>query len=1169
MDTVVKQLVQVRRIGRWLLIARRLCQATAVLIGLAILLGLTDYVFRLPGWLRGGVSLLVLVCASTWLITRLHRAVMFRPSIDDLALRAERLFPQLGGRLASAVAFASHPKQYQNPEHTAALAQASVASAQHAMSGIDLSKLISYTAAARAASVLLVVAVLLGAIVLALPTASALAAERWLSPWTGAAWPKRTEVVSATDAAIWSADMPLRLRAKVTRGQYAGMRVWLRYRLLEAGQQTGPWQQVLMSEQAAAAQVTGDQPAMFERLIDLPELRGQADLHRQVEYQFSAGDDQTPVHSIALNVRPNVQAVVANITPPAYAAGLSSQQRIDLHAQAGQITATSALVGSQVRLDITFNKPVPTSALTPANIVQGFSDAAQIARVTSDGQADDAAKQRSASFTFTLKKTVQSTIRLTDAAGMSNLSERLYRIEAAEDNPPAATMVQPAVDEAVLATAVLPIEALAQDDIAIEDLRIEANLPVRASESQSTMTDITLARQAGRSPTLTARHELNLAELALQPGDVVTLTALARDVYELAGQRHEPVRSSPRKLRIIDAATLVGQLRGELAGVRQQALRLDDTQRQILDQQPTQAQPQQQRIAQRLNAQASLVEKLQQRAQRNRLDEPAMAELMKQVASLIEAGSEASDAAQAHLADAINGPANAPAHQRQASEQQQQVRKSLAELVSLLDQGKDALTLQLQLRQLQAQQEAIAQATRELLPRTIGRDPDQLPQALREALEQLTAQQQAAAEQADALVKQMQSTAQSLSQDQSDRAQAAAESLAEAAAIAQRQGLSQRMDASSQSIDQNQLAQAGQQQTDSLEMIQQMLSEMGKQQKRMQAMLRRRLQQLVQAIEELLRRQTQQHEALAEAAQLPPLEQPQQALRRTTMATSEQARQAQQTQPVAAILDEAVSDQADAVIALRASDKPVARTAQQQAITQLQNALELVREQRDQAQQEAAKDERQQLKEAYEKLARQQQDLRSQVQEIADQVPLNRRQRAQVVGLGHAQADIRIAARELAEQVSGAELFQFVHRQIDIAADRAAGALRTAAVDEQVDRDQAAVGRLLLTMARALDEDQQDAEFAGQQGSGGGGGGGGQPPALVPPVAELKALRSLQQAIYEQTRAISDQQPTRMKRQLIELSGRQRELAGLGERLIQKLKQNAQPGEPAQRQEQQ
>ena len=54
------------------------------------------------------VMLIVLAGAgAVWLVARLWQAWGFRPSLSTLGLRLERMYPALGGRVASAIEFAS------------------------------------------------------------------------------------------------------------------------------------------------------------------------------------------------------------------------------------------------------------------------------------------------------------------------------------------------------------------------------------------------------------------------------------------------------------------------------------------------------------------------------------------------------------------------------------------------------------------------------------------------------------------------------------------------------------------------------------------------------------------------------------------------------------------------------------------------------------------------------------------------------------------------------------------------------------------------------------------------------------------------------------------------------------------------------------------------------
>ena len=170
-------------------------------------------------------------------------------------------------------------------------------------------------------------------------------------------WPKRTGVVAVSQDQVWPIDTPLPLRAQVVKGYRQGQRVRASYRVIEAGQ-PGPWQQVLLTEQAP-----GNGKPLFERLIDLPSalnrtLTGPEPGDASIEFTVEAGDDRTQVQSIQLAARPAVTRVAVELSPPVYAIGLEPAQTVALHEQPGQIASVSALTGSRVEIELGFNKPV-------------------------------------------------------------------------------------------------------------------------------------------------------------------------------------------------------------------------------------------------------------------------------------------------------------------------------------------------------------------------------------------------------------------------------------------------------------------------------------------------------------------------------------------------------------------------------------------------------------------------------------------------------------------------------------------------------------------------------------------------------------------------------------------------------------------------------------------
>ena len=1143
MQDITRQLENVRRSARRMLFAQRFLQWSAALIGIGLALGLIDFGLRLPWWMRLVIGLSVAFTAAVWLSTRLARAARFWPPLSELALRVERMHPHLAGVFASAVDFTEHEQAYRDPVRTAVLAEASVDAAAQKLQGVKLRQLIDPTRTARCLAVFVVVLLLLASAVGFAPRHSALAASRWLLPLGSAEWPQRTAVEALTDQAVWPTDTPLRLTATVTKGYTPGMRVVAHYRVIGAEGIAGPWQEPLMTEQA-------DGRGRFERLIEPPPAVARAiaaDPLRsaRVEYYFEAGDDTSDTLSLPLVARPEVRRVDLSIEPPDYAAGLVTAQSLPLHEQNTAVVTAAALPGSTLALGVTLNKPVAAAALT--TVAPGWP-AAELTREVPDR------------FTLrtTLNETVETPLRLIDEYGLENLSERLYRVEALEDRPPTASLLEPAADQSVLPTAVIPIAALAQDDVGIARLLIEAEVPAPpdASASDQTVTTITLDERVARRASLDTQTTLDLQPLALKPGQVVTLFATATDVFDLDGVMHDPVRSPPRRLRIIDEATLISQIRTELAALRQQAVRLEQTQRQVMDQPAAAAEPQQSRLTERVAAQSSLVESLQARAATNRLDAPALDEVMREAAALLDEAQQASDEAEQGLRESADPAATESAQERAA--------RALEDLTTLLDQGQAAQALQMALRQLQAQQSALEQQTRELLPQTIGRDAEQLTEEQRQALTGLAERQRQLSEQAEAMVRQMRTASEALSrQGETDREQAAAAALSEAASIAQRQGLQQQMDRAAAATEDNRLSQAGDEQNQSLDTIEQMLKQMREQDELRQAMLRRRLAQLQQTLQRLIERQTNEISRLDAAEVLGPLEPAQAALRRATMAAQEQAEGAPETAEVAPSVAKAVGSQGEAIVAMRAEDKPPAAVAEDDSLEALEQALAMLEELKRQAEQDQTDQEREELREAYLALAERQEGLAGQTAEMLDAGPITRKQRAELLGLSQDQQQLGQEASDLSEQVAQTLVFKRLHRRLDVLANRAANGLRRGVADDEVLRGQQQVALLLSTMAAALDEDRQDSEFVENQSGGGGGGGGGGEPQLIPPVAELKLLRGVQETLYRATRRLeTDPEPSgsaRMEQRLQELSTQQRELSDLGNQMVEQMQQAQQP----------
>lgn len=1174
MHDVIRQLQAIARAARRMLVAQVVARFAAVAIVALIVAGLVDFQLRLPGWVRLTIMVGLGAAAAAWLSVRLARAARFAPTPATLALRAEALFPPLRHLLASGVEFAQHPEAYADPQRTAAFALAAIQRGQAQLPGVNLRRLIDPTPTLRAATLLALAGLLAGAIVIAAPAASVLAMQRWFAPLGEAQWPRRTGVASLVRHRVWPTDTPLRFEAAVHMGYRPGMRAWVHYRVRDAaGDDDRAFRGLLMNDQQTSRSERG--AGRFERLLDVTELStrlaaaagaqrwGERRVEQTIDFYMAAGDDRTPVQTITLVERPAVTAVAARIEPPAYARGLVDDQQVALGEQTGPLATASGLAGSAVTLSLAFNKPMKLAG-GGASVLPGLP--------APDDNGTEAIVADRLERRFVLDRTVQTTVELIDGHGLRNVSERVYRLEAYEDKPPAASLVQPVADESVLATAVIDVEAAGQDDVGLEELALEVQAPVHETATASGTVNVAQpARRQGRSPRLTLTHRLDLAPMSLQPGDVVVLTAIAQDVFAMNGddgqlQRREPVRSASRTLRIVDAPDLIAQVRNELATMRQQAIRMETVQRQLLDSPAAEALVPQQQLERRVESQQDVLEAIRDRLARNRLDEPQLNQTLGEADRLLEQAREASAQAAGQLQQAAAQP-DAPQALRQreqARQQQERSRDALGQLIAALDQGRDALTLQLNLRQMMTQQEQAADDTRRLLPQTAGLRPEDLPAEAARGLEDLADRQQALSRQAEELARQMQAAADALQrQSESDQDQAAAQALREAAAIAQRQGLASQMQRAAASAQQNRLSEAGQQQLGAMDTMQQMMSALGSQQQKQMEMLRRRLAALAEQIQRLIQQQNAQLARLDEAAAgapVAPMEDGVAILRRNTIAVEVEANKSERTQPAGELLGRAGLQQGEAILALRAEQRDPASAAQRQSLAFLEEALRRVQQVQEQAEQEMTDQQREELEQAYRKLAGQQKQIRDQTAALTGVDGLNRRQRAELQQLGHAQSDLQIAAAELREKVEDTLVFVQTHRRIDESAARVTRQLRAAQSDADVLFEQQMIQTRLLAMADAIRQQRQDEQQfrQQQQQQQQGGGGGGPPPPLIPPVAELKLIRGLQESVYQQTRRLhgSADVPDRRER-LLDLSVQQRELSDLGTRLIEKVK-NAQ-----------
>jgi hypothetical protein len=125
-------------------------------------------------------------------------------------------------------------------------------------------------------------------------------------------------------------------------------------------------------------------------------------------------------------------------------------------------------------------------------------------------------------------------------------------------------------------------------------------------------------------------------------------------------------------------------------------------------------------------------------------------------------------------------------------------------------------------------------------------------------------------------------------------------------------------------------------------------------------------------------------------------------------------------------------------------------------------------------------------------------------------------QRNGVRSLGRIQEGLKDETGELIEKLEGAPVFALTLKRAAANMEEVAGRLHTLKTDETTQRAAQSAAKRFQQLLESLKPDRAK-EGGQQQGGGGGGGGGGAGGDGIPPAAQIKMLKALQEEINERT----------------------------------------------------
>lgn len=1147
------RLRRVRRAARSLLTTRVICLASVWGMLLVIALVLGDLLLRFPAVMRWLFLIGLAGAGLIWFRRTLAPLASFKPTLSDVALRVEGWLGARAGTLPGPIA-SSVELPIDDPDPQARLLSRLTAGRALASLSRTPWRMLRWKAPAWALVGAIATALVLSAGFRAEPTLAVTGLARLFMPWKDTPWPKRVQLADATPSVAHASDLGLALRATVLRtnrgpGETA---ITVSYRVIDRdGRESARGQAMLVPQPASDGRLAGE---LYERLIEPSAWQGTTG-ERWLEYRFNADDDETTPKRVRIVDPPVLVRRVTTIEPPAYAEGLrtvfaSGRETAPAPLAGEAIEIAPVLEGSRVVIELEYNKEVRPR---PDEDDEGRRGLA----ISSEGGT--------IRIETTASSPVRASLHAVDAFALSTREEARIRLEVVGDAPPEATVLTPASDEVVLVGASIDAVGEGRDDLALTGVVLRTRIARRAQGSlgaEATPGDeATVIAESG--PIAEARAEIRatiaLPTMGVEAGDEVWIETVATDNFALNGRTHAPVVSAPRRLRVISPSEFIEMIRAELEGLRRTAIRLDKQQGDLMDRGANppadeaearrleEAAARQSALSQRLRAQASVVERLSSRAERNALEDETLARLLNTIGGATERAARASERAGEGLARSAQDRQD---RRESIEDDQRRVREELARLIEDLDRGQDAWVVRRTLEQLLGDQRALRDRTGEAGRRTVGRTLAELTPDERTDLERIAQRQRELAERSRDAVDALSDRADSIRSE--DPTQASA--MDDAAREAMRESLTERLREAAQQINENQTASAGRLQDQSIRALEEMLDRLENAQRNRDSALRRQLASLIQSIESLIRQQSGVVRTLGEEAAR--ALQPAERVHGNTLAALSETRGSfGELRAVADLLARAGVSQSDAIGALRATpradDRALAHS--NEALARLREALEEARKQDENAAERERDQRRRELREAYRAALAEQVRLRGESASLAGVEP-DRRQRAELRALGQRQEGLRTTVRGLPDQLGpdGAGVLRLMHDRIDRVLTEAVRSLGRGVSDAGVLSNQDAAISMLTSIVETLTPRPREPsdEFQSSQGGGGGGGQSGGEQPLFGNVEQLRLLRALQSSILDQTRAGGAPG---------DLSALQREIAEHGRLLIESMR----PQQPA------
>ena len=1116
---------------------RALAWHGAVAITAVAALIMIDWLVRWP-WPIRAVTLLAAI--GFWVRTlrsTIRSHWTHAPSMQAMALRLERLEPELAGRLASAVQFQAHGAGVGQR-----MADEVIDAASDAWNHVRPERHLRWMPGVRA------MAAYAGAIACVLlvtawrPEFVRVGLCRALTPWTADRWPSRVELSHDTLPQVVARGGSLPLKARVVRGDDDTVRV-----------------QATCTIQDAAGR-------LLERRIDLAR-QPDGSFERSVPAEgdrmtimLVAEDASTEPESVRVMTPPSVIDGSIQVTPPAYASGMVKPSEASWKGTNGG-EHTGILEGSLIELQCTLAAPaaapdMPSSVTNPPVL----QVASQGGGISPEVVMVDPTHWR---MKWVVRDACDITLAPRDAEGLQAPEPLRITLRTVPDRPPSVSVTDPSGDEIVTSLARMPFKVEARDDLQLQEAGWRVDRQQRSGESAP----VSMRHGARQIESVEASIEdtLDLPSLQVRAGDVLLLRGMAVDGWTHDGVPRDMVLSEPRRIRVVDAPTLERQVRQQVDALRQVVSRLEQAQEEVGREKDAESGARSQMVvSERIRQASQAASRLAGRMKQNGLEDQTLTESLQEASDAGRQADDRSVAAVDALRRSMKGDQDAAT---QASEAQAGVRDELRRMGEALDRDDRSAGAQRRAERIARQIDRLREDLREVARGTEGRIPEELDDARKRSLQEQAGRQRMVADEVRAMLDELHQGAEKARSG--DRTQS--KSLQQAAEEGERGQAARRMDEAGDRTERNQTTAADQSMQAAAEAMERVQSALREDRRARTEDLKRRMGSLIETLKGLAAecdRIVSDVDGWLVDRSLPTtaVESALILVARNTASAVDEAQEAGASlRKAAGLVQRALERQQAALASMRSS--PVAgeeaREATNRAATLLREAVASVEEARKRESAKTAERERRQLEKVYRELAARVMAVR---QAVASTLPppgamIDRRGSATQREQGAVLQDVQVRFEQgpmASETVGAAETFRSVHTRIHEGLARAGASLREAAGDGLTVRQLDEAGASLTALADALkDPEAGDDPFLDgqQQASGGAGSGAGEEQQGLPPIAELRVVRELQAHVNRVTHDLAEAAAAgqSVDESLREAGRMQDEIRRLGEDWIQRM----------------